>query len=79
MKKVEKYEFKESVKPVKEAISKEKLELGLTRYLKQEGVSTAYVDTVVEYTMKIVQVAIKKGKLDNVTRGKIEKIFQGSL
>lgn len=79
MDKIQKYEFKEKKKPVKEAISKEKLELGLTRYLKQEGVSTAYVGTIVEYVMKIVQVGIKKGKLDNVTRGKIEKIFQGSL
>lgn len=74
----EKYKFQES-KPLKEKISKEKLELGLTRYLKQEGVSTAYVGDMVQYIMKLVQVGISKGKFDNPTRSKIEKIFQGSL
>ena len=75
---MKKYKFEES-KKLNEKVSKEKLELGLTKYLKQEGVSTAYVETIVQYAMKIVQVGIKKGKLDNTTRNKIEKIFQDSL
>mgnify|MGYP003423304532 FL=1 len=74
----EKYKFEES-KSLKEKISKEKLELGLTRYLKQEGVSTAYVGDMVAYIMKLAQVGISKGKFDNATRSKIEKIFQSSL
>jgi len=77
-KNMKKYKFEES-KKLNEKVSKEKLELGLTKYLKQEGVSTAYVETIVQYAMKIVQVGIKKGKLDNTTRNKIEKIFQDSL
>ena len=76
---IKQYKFEESKKPVKEAISKEKIELGLTRYLKQEGVSQAYVGDMVSYIMKLVQVGITEGKFNNATRAKIEKIFQGSL
>ena len=49
-KKVETYKFSE--KKLKEAISKDKLATGLTRYLKQEGVGSQYVDGVVEYLFK---------------------------